>query len=305
MNSEQTCFLCQSVLSPPSFLTCSHCGCALCLSCTQSLNESFKITCPNCKEVVDLPPNLREQLKSRPPVVSFTHLVDVRVIQRDLVYIVGIPIKYAHEDTLLKYEFFGQYGPIKKAVVNSNHVHLLPNQNLSVSAYITFRNYEDAIECIYSLENFILEGNQLKASFGTTKYCSFFLRGQKCTNPDCMYLHHSGEKSDSFSKDEITGSSSRFIDMTRPTRPSDYGDYMKQDKRPTILPPRRILKKTGVIKKIQQKENENSFLDSLSKNENQDPIIIEGHPNVSLISQLKLGAPSLRSIFNTLLEDNK
>lgn len=243
----------------------------------------------------------------RAPSAGIAHLVDVRVIQRDLVYIVGIPIRYAHEDTLLRYEFFGQYGPIKKAVVNASHVHTLPNQNMSVSAYITFRNNEDAVECIYSLENFVLEGNQLKASFGTTKYCSFFLRGQKCTNPDCMYLHHSGEKSDSFSKDEITGSSSRFVDMTRPSRPHDYDEYLKQDKRPTVLPPRRILKKAVGIKRRMGEETEsNSFLDSIERCETVEPVVVEGHQNASLMSQLRLGAPTLRSVFNTMLsESNK
>jgi hypothetical protein len=34
-----------------------------------------------------------------------------------------------------------------------------------------------------------LEGKQLKVSFGTTKYCAYFLRGYECPNPDCFYLH--------------------------------------------------------------------------------------------------------------------
>lgn len=29
----------------------------------------------------------------------------------------------------------------------------------------------------------------MKVSFGTTKYCSHFLRGNDCPNPDCFYLH--------------------------------------------------------------------------------------------------------------------
>ena len=106
----------------------------------------------------------------------------------------------------IRYESFGQCGRITKVVVNSTHVHSGPNQTPSVSANITFGNNEDALECIYSLENFSLDGNQLKASFGATRYCSSFLRGMNCTNPDCMYLHHSGDQGDSFSKDEITGS---------------------------------------------------------------------------------------------------
>ena len=31
-----------------------------------------------------------------------------------------------------------------------------------------------------------------RASFGTTKYCNYFLRGQECTNTDCLYLHSIG-----------------------------------------------------------------------------------------------------------------
>ena len=41
------------------------------------------------------------------------------------------------------------------------------------------------------------------ASFGTTKYCTYFLRNLPCNNPDCMYLHELGNEGDSFTKDEI------------------------------------------------------------------------------------------------------
>jgi hypothetical protein len=41
------------------------------------------------------------------------------------------------------------------------------------------------------------------ASFGTTKYCNFFLRNMSCNNPDCLYLHELGEQDDSFTKDEM------------------------------------------------------------------------------------------------------
>ena len=29
----------------------------------------------------------------------------------------------------------------------------------------------------------------VRASFGTSKFCQFFMNGQKCTNKDCLYLH--------------------------------------------------------------------------------------------------------------------
>lgn len=298
------CSICKSniELKDPK-ISCNFCGSTFCIKCLRYNEDQQVILCPICGHDINLSQEQLLRSNPRSSIVNYSHLVDVRVIQRDLVYIVGIPVQYSNEDILLKYEFFGQYGPIKKVVVNSTRIHSFPNQKHSVSAYITFRNTDDALEYIYSLENFSIDGNKLKASFGTTKYCSAFLRGQKCTNPDCMYLHRSGEQSDSFRKDEITGSSSRFVDITRPSRPPDYNDYPKQDKRPTVFPPRRILKKnTGMFKKVVQKDSQyNSFFDFISSPEEDEPIIIEDPPSVSLMSQFKLGCPSTRSVFNTLL----
>lgn len=43
----------------------------------------------------------------------------------------------------------------------------------------------------------------LSASFGTTKYCNYFLRSLPCNNPECLYLHELGEEEDSFTKEEM------------------------------------------------------------------------------------------------------
>ncbi|OHS94391.1 hypothetical protein TRFO_39421 [Tritrichomonas foetus] len=179
--------------------------------------------------------------RSRQPLAERAHLSHYRVIQRELVYVIGIPIDIANEELLNKYEYFGQYGQIKKIVVNNTTYHASSyQQKPTVSAYITFQNIEDAWECIYALENFSINGHLLKASFGTSKYCSSFLSGQKCTKPDCMYLHYMGEPKDSFNTEEIQHSD-RFLDLTRPSRPNDYYNYKFADKKPTIFPPRRIL----------------------------------------------------------------
>lgn len=31
-------------------------------------------------------------------------------------------------------------------------------------------------------------------TYGTTKYCSSFIRGYECRNPDCLFLHEINEK---------------------------------------------------------------------------------------------------------------
>ena len=42
-----------------------------------------------------------------------------------------------------------------------------------------------------------------RASYGTTKYCSYFLRGQVDPNTDCMFLHELGDDTDSFTKEDM------------------------------------------------------------------------------------------------------
>ena len=98
-----------------------------------------------------LPGNVRV----RPPLPERAHLSQFRVIQRDLVYVIGIPIDIAQEETLCRYEYFGQYGQIKKVVVNNQTMHTSSyQQKPTVSAYVTFLNIDDAWECIYAFETF-------------------------------------------------------------------------------------------------------------------------------------------------------
>lgn len=173
-------------------------------------------------------------------LVDRESLAKFRVIQRDLIYVIGIPMNIAHEEILEKYEYFGHYGEIKKIVVNQTP-YTNTYQKPTVSAYITFVNVDDALECLYALEGFTIGGHAIKASFGTSKYCSSFLAGQKCNKPDCMYLHYTGLMRDSFSTEEIQQNSKRFVSMTRPMRPDDYYEYEFFDNRPTIFPPKRNL----------------------------------------------------------------
>lgn len=126
-------------------------------------------------------------------------LVNIRVIQRNLVYIIGIPHKYADEILLKKNEFFGQFGSIKKFVLNKR----TSNIETTASAYITFAKESDAAKCIQEIDESALDGKILRATFGTTKYCSFYLKNIPCQNIDCMYLHDKGKDLDSLTKEEM------------------------------------------------------------------------------------------------------
>ncbi|GAY38253.1 hypothetical protein CUMW_035280 [Citrus unshiu] len=137
-------------------------------------------------------------------------LSSVRVIQRNLVYIVGLPLNLGDEDLLQRREYFGQYGKVLKVSMSrtaAGVIQQFPNNTCSV--YITYSKEEEAVRCIQSVHGFVLEGKSLKACFGTTKYCHAWLRNVPCTNPDCLYLHEVGSQEDSFTKDEIISAYTR------------------------------------------------------------------------------------------------
>ena len=57
---------------------------------------------------------------------------------------------------------------------------------------MTYVRGEDALRAIQSVNNISVDGRTLRASLGTTKYCSHFMKNQTCPKPDCMYLHEIG-----------------------------------------------------------------------------------------------------------------
>ncbi|XP_022258304.1 CCR4-NOT transcription complex subunit 4-like [Limulus polyphemus] len=94
----------------------------------------------------------------------------------------------------------------------SSEMELLSNQQLEVkyyiqgpsaSAYVTYYRAEDALKAIQAVNNIHVDGRTLKASLGTTKYCSHFLKNQQCPKSDCMYLHELGDELASFTKEEM------------------------------------------------------------------------------------------------------
>ncbi|XP_051545865.1 CCR4-NOT transcription complex subunit 4 isoform X3 [Myxocyprinus asiaticus] len=99
-------------------------------------------------------------------------------------------------------EYFGKFGKIHKVVIN-NSTSYAGSQGPSASAYVTYIRSEDALRAIQCVNNVIVDGRTLKASLGTTKYCSYFLKSMQCPKPDCMYLHELGDEAASFTKEEM------------------------------------------------------------------------------------------------------
>ena len=132
-----------------------------------------------------------------------TQLANMRVIRRNLVYAVGLPTGSAMEDTLKKPEYFGQYGRIAKMVLNRTHATAGDPRRATASAYVTFVHKEDTLACILALDGFHIDGRNIRASYGTSKYCSAFIKNVRCNNPECTYLHEMGAAEDTFTKQEI------------------------------------------------------------------------------------------------------
>ena len=114
------------------------CGVQVCVAC-----RSVVTSCPRCER-----PHPRITTQKKPEMGD---LENVRVVQRKLVYVVGLSPSISTEETLTKPAFFGQYGHIKKCVVSkSGYKH--GASSYSFGAYVTFEKEEEAASCIAVLE---------------------------------------------------------------------------------------------------------------------------------------------------------
>lgn len=94
-------------------------------------------------------------------------------------------------------EYFGQYGSIIKVVVNKNRAYNPDGPHgPSFSAYISYVSSQEASLAILSVDNVEVDGHLIRASFGTTKYCTFFLKNCDCPNKECLYLHRMADEED-------------------------------------------------------------------------------------------------------------
>mmetsp|Transcript_47032 Transcript_47032/g.122403 ORF Transcript_47032/g.122403 Transcript_47032/m.122403 type:complete len:1119 (+) Transcript_47032:95-3451(+) len=144
----------------------------------------------------DLRARHAEQLKQRKGRSGRRDLNEMRVLQRNVVHILGLTANIAKAEVLRRREFFGQYGKLSRVIVSNVPMQAkLAGNNAAnnatplFSAYLTFENAEDAHVAIQAVDGFNVDGHVLRASFGTTRYCRKFLEGQTCDRKDCGFLH--------------------------------------------------------------------------------------------------------------------
>ncbi|TRM59939.1 hypothetical protein BD626DRAFT_559438 [Schizophyllum amplum] len=202
------------------------CGYQICRFCWHHIKENLNKRCPACRRVytdegVEFKPlaasdhkRLTQQKKQRERErkdlegLGRRHLANVRVVQRNVVYVVGIGPRFAKEElipTLRSTEYFGQYGKISKILL----VKRTPSGGRApvVGLYVTYHRREDAARAIAAVDGAPSPGggkDVMRASYGTTKYCMSFLRGATCSDHACMNLHEWGDEKDCFTKEDLT-----------------------------------------------------------------------------------------------------
>ena len=127
---------------------------------------------------------------------------NIRVICKNILYLIGIPIEIANEDTLIKKEYLGQYGSIQKIIINKNGYFKNESDYPTYSSYITYSSQIEASLALLALNNSNHLNHKLNACYGTNKYCNSFLKGVECTNKDCYYLHETADQNDIINKNE-------------------------------------------------------------------------------------------------------
>ncbi|RMZ91301.1 hypothetical protein DV736_g1450, partial [Chaetothyriales sp. CBS 134916] len=220
-DDDDCCPLCveEFDLADKSYRPCP-CGYLICQFCFNSLKTTYEASkCPNCRRPYDektieykvpspeeqkqdqLNRTKRAQAAKRKDAEkrevessSRRNLAGVRVKQQNLVYVIGLVPQMKDEQTLLQTlrgpDYFGQYGEVEKIVVSKAKPGA-PNQGVGV--YVTYARKEDAALCIQTIDGTQNGDRTLRAQFGTTKYCSAFLRHETCTNKNCSFLHETGD----------------------------------------------------------------------------------------------------------------
>jgi hypothetical protein len=141
-----------------------------------------------------------------------TPLKQCRIIQKNLVYIIGLSQEIINKEKELRnFEYFGQYGKIIKLLINKTKTYNLNGINgPSYSCYITYSNETESSIAILALNNSIINNHLIKASYGTTKYCIHFLNKTTCLNKDCVFLHYFANNNDILYRDEMINNKNIF-----------------------------------------------------------------------------------------------
>ncbi|GAB0494261.1 hypothetical protein MMPV_005552 [Pyropia vietnamensis] len=188
------------------------CGYQVCLLCLHHIREQLNGKCPACRtpyseknfviDKVDPEAAAREvreraeakkarEKRDRAAAVereraaaaaasqakAKTTLKHVRVVQRNLVYVIGLSLSLAREEALKRTQMFGRFGRINRVLVNRGHPYNADAPGgPSIAAYILFARDTDASTAARVMNGEVFDGRELRCAIATTKYCDAFIR---------------------------------------------------------------------------------------------------------------------------------
>ncbi|KAJ2961571.1 hypothetical protein NQZ79_g3159 [Umbelopsis isabellina] len=208
-------------LSDRGFRPCP-CGYQICRFCWHHIKENLNGRCPACRslyseQTVQFVPisqkeiarikkekKVKEKRQKEMDMSSRKHLSNTRVVQKNLMYVLGLTAEYANEES----EIFRQFGKVSKIVISKRHAMHQPedDQQSTVGIYVTYNRKEDAAKAISSLDGTTKDGN--------------FLSHMACPNPSCMYLHEPGEESDSYNKENLSIGKQQLAEVQNKSAPT-------------------------------------------------------------------------------------
>ncbi|EJD46065.1 hypothetical protein AURDEDRAFT_164723 [Auricularia subglabra TFB-10046 SS5] len=226
-NEDTECPLCMEQMdaSDLGFKPCP-CGYQICGFCWHHIKQNLNGRCPACRreysddavEYTKMPADelkrLNQQKKAKErerkeiEQLGRKHLLNVRIVQRNQVYVVGLGPRLAKEEfipSLRSNEYFGQYGKISKILLVKRNQP--GSRQPVVGLYVTYHRREDAARAIAAVDGTPSPGGGgeiMRASHGTTKYCMSFLRNVNCSQPGCLDLHDWGDERDCFTKEDLS-----------------------------------------------------------------------------------------------------
>jgi RNA recognition motif-containing protein len=96
------------------------------------------------------------------------HLANMRVVQKNLVYIIGLHPKLATEEIIRSNDYFGQFGKIAKIVINkrqiapTSHANGATSMQPSAAVYVTYVRKDDAAKAIHAVDGSVMAGRILR-----------------------------------------------------------------------------------------------------------------------------------------------
>ena len=252
-----------------------------------------------------------------------------RIIQKNLVYLIGLsPHLVQIEPQLTSYEYFGQYGKIVKLVINKNKIYNSNGPNgPSFTCFVTYETEEESSLAILALDNIIIDNHEIKANYGTTKYCLNFLKKWECNNKECIYLHKFADEKDIVSKEIMNTNKDIFpqqrlmaIELSKILTNKKYNELFKSKNIETVFPNGfSVYKKDLVIKYIKEKnlgislnlnysqltiekDLKKNKIEEIEKNsEEKNKIKINSHHNncIELINSFIKAKNSLNSLYKS------